>query len=48
MCSDLLDELQLYNALHITIIHPAADKGMNKFLQILTETKLIILAMFLR
>ncbi len=41
--SSVLDELQLSNALlwkeTITIIHPAADKGMNKFLQILTGNK---------
>ncbi len=37
--SSVLDELQLSNCLHlkageetITIIHPAGDKGMNKFL----------------
>ncbi len=39
-CSSVLDELQLSNALLceeiITIIHPAGDKAMNKFLQILT------------
>ncbi len=41
--SSVLDELQLSNGLlwkageeTITIIHPAGDKGMNKFLQILT------------
>ncbi len=42
-CSYVLDELQLSNALlceeTITIIHPADDKGMNKFLQILTGNK---------
>ncbi len=44
--SSVLDELQLSNGLlwkageeTITIIHPAADKGMNKFLQILTANK---------
>ncbi len=51
--SCVLDELQLSNGLlwkageeTMTIIHPAGDKGMNKFLQILTGSK-IILAMFL-
>ncbi len=46
MCSDVLDELQLSNGLlwkageeTITIIHPAGDKGMNKFLQVLTGNK---------
>ncbi len=42
--SSVLDELQLSNGLLwkeiITIIHPAADKDMNKFL---LETKLLIL-----
>ncbi len=50
-CSDVLvlirmsvlDELQLSNALLceeiITIIHPAGDKAMNKFLQVLTGNK---------
>ncbi len=45
-CSSVLDELQLSNGLlgkageeTITIIHPAADKGMNKFLKILTGNK---------
>ncbi len=40
--SIVLDELQLSNGLlgkageeTITIIHPACDKGMNKFLQVL-------------
>ncbi len=41
--SSVLDELQLSNALlwkeTITIIHPARDKGMNKFLQVLTGNK---------
>ncbi len=44
--SSVLDELQLSNGLlckageeTITIIHPAGDKDMNKFLQILTENK---------
>ncbi len=41
--SSVLDELQLSNALlgkeTITIIHPAGDKGMNKFLQVLTGNK---------
>ncbi len=44
--SSVLDELQLSNGLlwkageeTITIIHPAGDKGMNKFLQILTANK---------
>ncbi len=39
--SSVLDELQLSNGLlwkageeTITIIHPAGDKGMNKFLQV--------------
>ncbi len=52
--SSVLDELQLSNGLlwkageeTITIIHPAGDKGMNKFLQV-KETKHLILAMFLR
>ncbi len=45
--SSVLDELQLSNALlwkageeTITIIHPAGDKGMNTFLQILTGNKM--------
>ncbi len=45
-CSSVLDELQLFNGLlwkageeTITIIHPAGDKRMNKFLQILTGNK---------
>ncbi len=45
-CSSVLDELQLSNGLFwkvgeetITIIHPVGDKGMNKFLQILTGSK---------
>ncbi len=50
-CSDVLvlirmsvlDELQLSNALRwketITIIYPAGDKAMNKFLQVLTGNK---------
>ncbi len=41
--SSVLDELQWSNALlwkeTITIIHPAGDKGMNKFLQVLTGNK---------
>ncbi len=44
--SSVLDELQQSNGLlgkageeTITIIHPAGDKGMNKFLQILTANK---------
>ncbi len=41
--SSVLDELQLSNGLlrkeTITIIHPAGDKGMNKFLQVLTANK---------
>ncbi len=44
--SSVLDELQLSNALlwkageeTITIIHSAGDKGMNKFLQVLTRDK---------
>ncbi len=32
--SSVLDELQLSNEGDITIIHPAGDKGMNKFLQV--------------
>ncbi len=44
----VLDELQMSNALLceeiITIIHPAGDKAMNKFLQISTGNK----TMFLR
>ncbi len=35
--SSVLDELLLKEI--ITIIHPAGDKGMNKFLQILTGNK---------
>ncbi len=50
--SSVLDELQLSNGLlwkeTITIIHPAGDKGMNKFLQVLTGNKNLIIAMFLR
>ncbi len=49
--SSVLDELQRSNGVllrkageeTITIIHPAGDKGMNKF-----QTKHLILAMFLR
>ncbi len=41
--SSVLDELQLSNALlgkeTITIIHPAGDKAMNKFLKVLTGNK---------
>ncbi len=44
--SSIQDELQQSNGLlgrvgeeTITIIHPAGDKGMNKFLQILTGNK---------
>ncbi len=44
--SSVLDELQLSNGLlwkageeTITIIHPAGDKGMNKFLQVMTGNK---------
>ncbi len=44
--SSILDELQMSNGLlwkageeTITIIQPAGDKGMNKFLQILTGNK---------
>ncbi len=44
--SRILEELQLSNRLlwkageeTIAIIHPAGDKGMNKFLQILTANK---------
>ncbi len=44
--SSVLDELQLSNGLlwkageeTITIIHPAGDKGMNKFLQVVTGNK---------
>ncbi len=44
--SSVLDELQLSNGLlwkageeTITIIHPAGNKGMNKFLQILNGNK---------
>ncbi len=43
--SSFLDELQLSNGLlgkageeTITIIHPAGDKGMNKFLQVSCTT----------
>ncbi len=32
----------------ITIIHPADGEGMNKFLQVLTGKKHLILAMILR
>ncbi len=43
ICLDVLDELQLSNGLlceeTITITHPAGDKAMNKFLQILTGNK---------
>ncbi len=43
ICSDVLDELQRSKGLlwkeTIRIIHPAGDKGMNKFLQILTGNK---------
>ncbi len=42
----VLDELQMSNGLlwkageeTSTIIHPAGDKGMNKFLQVLTENE---------
>ncbi len=43
----VLDELQLSNSCllwkageeTITIIHPAGDKGMNKFLQVVTGNK---------
>ncbi len=42
-CNSVLDELQRSNGLlwkeTITIIHPAGDKGMNKFLQVLTANK---------
>ncbi len=45
--SSVLDELQLSNGLvwkaseeTITIVHPAGDKGMNKFLQVLTANKI--------
>ncbi len=45
-CSSILDELRLSKSLlwkageeTITIIHPAGDKGMNKFLQVLTGNK---------
>ncbi len=55
LAAAFLDELQLSNGLlckageeTITIIHPAGDKGMNKFLQVLTGNKHLILAMFLR
>ncbi len=44
--SSVLDELQLSSGLlakageeTITIIHPAGDKGMNKFLQVFTGNK---------
>ncbi len=41
--SGVLDELQLSNSLlwkeTITIVHPAGDKGMNTFLQVLTGNK---------
>ncbi len=44
--SSVVDELQLSNGLlwkageeTITIIHPAGDKDMNKFIQILTANK---------
>ncbi len=44
--NSVLDELQLSNGLlwkageeTITTIHPAGDKGMNKFLQVLTGNK---------
>ncbi len=44
--SSVLDELQLSNVIlwkageeTITITHPAGDKGMNKFLQVLTGHK---------
>ncbi len=40
--SSVLDELQLSNGLLWTagtIIHPAGDKGMNKFLQVMTGNK---------
>ncbi len=43
--SSVLYELQLSNGLlgeageTITIVHPAGDKGMNKFLQVLTGNK---------
>ncbi len=44
--SSVLDELQLSNGLlgnageeTITIIHPACDKGMNKFFQVLIGNK---------
>ncbi len=41
--SSVLDELQRSNGLiweeTITIIHPAGDNGMNKFLQILTGNR---------
>ncbi len=51
--TSVLDELQLSNGLlwkageeTITIIHPAGDKGMNKFLQILTGNKTEFLQCF--
>ncbi len=48
--SSVLDELQLSNALLwkeiITIIHPAGNEAMNKFLQVLTGNKTLILTMF--
>ncbi len=41
--SSVLDELQLFNGIlgkeTITIIHPAGDKGINKFLQVLAGNK---------
>ncbi len=41
--SSILDELQLYKALlwkeTITIIHPAGDKAMNKFIQVVAGNK---------
>ncbi len=41
--SSVLEELQLSNGLlgkeTITIIHPAGDKAMNKFLQVMTGNK---------
>ncbi len=43
LAAAFIDELQMSNGLLceeiITIIHPAGDKGMNKFLQILTRNK---------
>ncbi len=45
--SSVLDELQLSSGLlgkageeTVTVIHPACDKGMNKFLQVLTGNKI--------